>query len=136
MRRLHKQWLGRSSDTDVLSFDLSGGQCPPYTSDKRRRLSVPPAVDGLVIVSRDAARRAARQRGVDWRAELILYVVHGCLHLIGYSDKTPGGFRRMHRREDALLTELGYGRVFDRPVRARIAGRKTARVGSKRRGRS
>jgi ssRNA-specific RNase YbeY (16S rRNA maturation enzyme) len=34
------------------------------------------------------------------------------LHLLGYDDRTPGDFRTMHRLEDEILTELGFGPVF------------------------
>lgn len=107
MRRLHRQWLGRSRSTDVVTFDLR----------ERPRKG---EVDGHVIVCRDAARREARRRRTDWRAELLLYVSHGCLHLAGYDDRDRHGFQRMHRREDVLLTRLGYGPVF-RPSAARRA---------------
>lgn len=55
--------------------------------------------------TRDGTLRAARQ-------ELALYLVHGILHLVGYDDRTPRGFERMHNREDELLRELGLGSVF------------------------
>jgi hypothetical protein len=34
------------------------------------------------------------------------------LHLSGYDDRTRGGFDRMHRTEDRILTKLGVGPVF------------------------
>ncbi len=43
---------------------------------------------------------------------MLLYAVHGLLHLCGYDDRTPAGFRRMHRKEDDLLARLGVGPVF------------------------
>ena len=102
MRRLHARHLGAAHTTDVLAFDLG-------TDRRRGRL------DGEIVVCADAARRCAGAHGAtlrEARSELALYVVHGLLHLAGYDDRTPRGFRRMHAREDELLRELGLGAVF------------------------
>ncbi len=99
MRRQHERWLGRDTSTDVLTFDL-------------RDHPGPNLVDGQIVVSSGTARRRARRRGIDWRRELALYVVHGCLHLCGYDDRESEAFERMHAREDEILSGLGLGRVF------------------------
>jgi probable rRNA maturation factor len=104
MATLHRRFFSRSGPTDVLAFDLG--------TDRRRG-----HIDGEVIVCSDVARRYAARRSRSLqaaRAELALYVIHGILHLAGYDDGTPGGFRRMHAREDQLLSELGLGPVFGR----------------------
>ncbi len=102
MATLHRRVLGQPGPTDALSFDLG-------TDHPRGH------VEGEVVVCADVARRRAARRGRSLqaaRAELALYVVHGILHLAGYDDKTPAGFRRMHGREDQILSELGLGTVF------------------------
>lgn len=106
MAGLHQRYLGQPGPTDVLTFDLG--------TNRRRR-----HIEGQIVVCADVARRRAGQgsgpaRLRRMRAELALYVVHGVLHLAGYDDRTPAGFRRMHAREDALLEGLGLGRVFAR----------------------
>jgi probable rRNA maturation factor len=104
MRRAHRRWRGSAALTDVLSFDLRDR---PETG----------CVDGQVIICGDVAQREARRRRLDPRAELLLYVVHGCLHLAGFDDSSRAGFARMHRREDELLSRLGWGAVFARGSR-------------------
>lgn len=104
MARNHRRWLSQPGATDVLTFDLNDG------GDRR-------SVDGLILVCADVARREAGLRGIDWRVEAALYVVHGCLHLCGYDDRTRGDFRRMHRREDEIMTALGWGAPFAGPAR-------------------
>jgi probable rRNA maturation factor len=97
MATLHRRFLGSLETTDVLAFDLG--------SDRRQG-----NLDAEVVLCADVARRMARRRGGTLsaaRAELALYLVHGILHLAGYDDHTPRGFRRMHAREDELLTQLG-----------------------------
>jgi probable rRNA maturation factor len=102
MATLNRRYLGRAGPTDVLSFDLG--------SERRAG-----RVDGEIYVCTDVARRRARARGGSLqaaRAELALYVVHGILHLAGYDDQEPAGYRRMHAREDELLSGFGLGPVF------------------------
>ncbi|MFH1745789.1 MAG: rRNA maturation RNase YbeY [Planctomycetota bacterium] len=113
MRTLHQRYLAQSGPTDVLAFDLG---CDPATG----------ILDGEIIICADVARRRARavlrqkihpteaQLLATARHELALYLTHGILHLAGYEDHTPAGFRRMHAREDQLLGELGLGPIFAR----------------------
>lgn len=98
MSTLHKRFSGVEGATDVLTFDLG---CD-------RRAS---CVDAEIVVCADVAlRRSGSQSAA--RRELALYVVHGILHLAGFDDHTDQTFADMHAREDALLLELGLGRVF------------------------
>jgi probable rRNA maturation factor len=86
---LHERYLDVKGPTDVLSF--------PH---------------GEIVVSGDTARREAEARGIPPLHELVLYVVHGALHLAGYDDKTPKSRRRMRAAERRVLADLGYGDVF------------------------
>ncbi|MFQ5806293.1 MAG: rRNA maturation RNase YbeY [Phycisphaerae bacterium] len=102
MVMLHRRFLGLPGPTDVLSFN--------FETDRRRG-----HLEGESVVCPDVARRRAAvwSRSLQAaRAELALYLVHGILHLAGYDDHTARGFRRMHMREDELLSELGLGPVF------------------------
>lgn len=99
MRRLHKRWLGKDGTTDVISFDL-------------REQASAGIVDGQLVVCRSVARRRARPHGQDWRSELLLYIVHGCLHLGGLDDQSAASAARMHQLEDRILTRLGWGAVY------------------------
>jgi probable rRNA maturation factor len=113
MARLHRRHMGIAGPTDVLTFDLD--------SDPRAK-----RIDGEVVVCAAVARATATQLRRSRRpasaavlAELALYVVHGVLHLAGYDDHSAAAARRMHAREDALLTELGLGPVYNAPTAAR-----------------
>ncbi len=99
MSRHHERWAGRDGPTDVLAFNLQDD-------------ALPGCVEGQLIVCESVARQEAGVRNTDWRGELLLYVVHGCLHLCGYDDHGAEDFERMHRREDELLSELGWESVF------------------------
>ncbi len=102
MGGLHLQYKGVPGPTDVLAFDLR---------DPPRKSTDPVAVDLVLCV--DEARRQATARGHDWRLELLLYALHGLLHVRGHDDLTPAQARLMHRREDAILREAGFGAVYD-----------------------
>jgi probable rRNA maturation factor len=94
--RLHERFLGIPEPTDVLSF--------PH---------------GEIVVSGDTALREARARGIDPLHELLLYVVHGALHLAGYRDKKPSDRKRMRAAERRVLAALGAGDVFGAERRGR-----------------
>ena len=118
MRRQHHRWLGENNTTDVLTFDL-------------RETPEQGVVDGQLLVCKSVARRRAGARGTDWRGELLLYVVHGCLHLCGYDDADEAEAARMHELEDRILGLLGWGSVFSGGGRRRAG---PARGASKPRG--
>ncbi len=83
----------------MLSFE--SGETDPDTG----RLLV-----GEVVVCRTVAAREARRRGLDEAGELLLYTVHGWLHLAGYDDDTAARRRRMAAAERRILKRLGYRR--------------------------
>ncbi len=99
MAQLHQQFMNIPGPTDVLTFELE--------HDRRGNVT-----SGEVIVCVPEARRQAAERGIELRMELLLYALHGMLHLCGFDDRTDRGFRTMHRREDDILTALGFGPVF------------------------
>jgi probable rRNA maturation factor len=99
MIRVHGQFMGLSTPTDVMTF--------PLEHDRRGRCT-----SGEVVVCVAEARRAARVRGSTVPNELLLYCLHGLLHLSGLDDRTPGDYHRMHTTEDRLLTAIGVGPVF------------------------
>ena len=101
MSALHERFMGIPGPTDVLTF--------PLDVDGRGR-----PVSGEVVVCVPEARRRARETGTPVERELLLYALHGLLHLCGYDDRTEPGFRRMHHTEDMILSQLGVGPVFHR----------------------
>src|SRR5436190_16209897 len=71
---LNRQYLAHDEPTDVLSFVLE--------RDGAR-------LDGQIVASADMAQRTAARFGWQPVDELLLYVIHGALHLIGHDDSTP-----------------------------------------------
>jgi len=89
---LNRSYLGHAGSTDVLSFDLSDSRTP--------------GICGQLIVCGDLAVREARRRGCSPQRELMLYVVHGLLHLMGYDDTSIRAAAKMHARQDELLRQF------------------------------
>jgi probable rRNA maturation factor len=103
LRNLSREYVGRDHDTDVISFPLEDLDWPSGGNG---------GLNGEIIASAEMARQHAMETNGDPQAELLLYLVHGLLHLMGYDDRRPEDARRMHEREDALLEEFGLGSVY------------------------
>ncbi|HUW99535.1 MAG TPA: rRNA maturation RNase YbeY [Phycisphaerae bacterium] len=104
IRDLSREYLGHDAHTDVLSFPLEDVDWPAMAANG--------GVNGEIIASAEMALQQAKARNIDPRAELLLYLVHGLLHLIGYDDRTLAQAQRMHQREDELLDHCGFGNVY------------------------
>ena len=100
MSELHKRYMNDDSPTDVLTFAL----------DENARGGV---TSGEIVINVAEALRQSRRRGIPLQNELLLYAIHGMLHLKGMDDRTDSQYRAMHRLEDRILTKLGVGAVFN-----------------------
>ncbi len=96
MSDAHARYKDTPGTTDVLTFDLSDGG----------------VLDADLLVCVDEARRRASDMGHPVTHELILYIVHGVLHCVGFDDAAPADARAMHREEDRILSAIGLGPVF------------------------
>lgn len=61
---------------------------------------------GEIVACLDEAVCQARRFHTTWQSELVRYVVHGVLHLLGYDDQDNRARRRMKAAEDALVRRL------------------------------
>ena len=93
MRRLNRRFASADGTTDVLAFDLGADVDPKGPT-------------GEVIVNASVALEEAERRGKGAEGELLLYVVHGVLHLGGLRDATPGEIRCMRSAERTLMRRL------------------------------
>lgn len=87
---LNRQALGREGATDVIAFDLSE--------------------EGLVLervgdiyISVDQARKNSAELSIEEDEELIRLVVHGLLHVLGYTDSTPTARKEMSKIQEAYV---------------------------------
>jgi probable rRNA maturation factor len=83
MARVHADFLGDPTETDVITF--------PY---------------GEIVVCPAVAREQAPRHGLNVEEETLLYALHGLLHLTGYDDTTPQEARKMARAQGGLLKRV------------------------------
>lgn len=94
MHELNRQYLAHDYPTDVLSFVFDRNETAGH-------------LEGEIIASADYAAREAARYGWTTDDELLLYVIHGCLHLVGHDDQTPEGAAAMRAAETKHLAAIG-----------------------------
>ena len=94
IRLLNKRYKGENRPTDVLSFDLGGGL---FGTDL---FSVE------IFISIDTALKNSRLFGTTLPEEVVLYIIHGILHLTGYDDVTRKGRASMEEKQEEVLKRL------------------------------
>ncbi len=93
IKGFNKKYRGHNKPTDVLAFDAS------IPIDRG-------TIFADIMVSVDTAIRNARIFKTTPLYELYLYVIHGFLHLLGYSDKTKKQRNVMHEKEQRYLNTI------------------------------
>lgn len=93
IKKLNNRYFSSDEITDVIAFPLN---------DHKN------ALNGEIVVSVEAAVDTAGNRDIDIEGEIILYVVHGLLHLLGYRDGNKNDAKIMHEKESIILKTLGY----------------------------
>ena len=92
---LNKQWRGKDSSTNVLSFP----QIEPFD----------PVIGilGDITLARETLEREAIDQGVSFEAHFTHLVVHGFLHILGYDHLDDEEAAEMEGLETAILATLG-----------------------------
>jgi probable rRNA maturation factor len=93
---LHRDLFDDPSLTDCISVPIDS------PSEKRAGYHVL----GEIFVCPKAAILYAKEHGIDLQEEVMRYVVHGLLHLIGYDDMTVKDRRIMKKKEEECLKLL------------------------------
>jgi probable rRNA maturation factor len=102
IRKLNRRFLNRKTVTDCLAFDLSQRESNHKWFE--------------VVVNGEKAKAEAAKRGHSTQAELALYVTHGLLHNLGFDDLRPAQAKKMHRMENEILQQQGFGPVYEKEV--------------------
>jgi len=92
IHELNRRHLQHDYPTDVISFVL----------DREGSL-----LEGEVVVSADTAQSVAADLAWPTEDELLLYVVHGTLHLVGYDDVSDTLRAEMREKERHYLAQFG-----------------------------
>lgn len=92
IQQVNAQRLGHDWPTDVISFELDASN---------------ESVEGEVIASVETAARICVAAGWSVADELLLYVVHGLLHVAGMDDGDEEQRQKMRLAEQNCLLALG-----------------------------
>lgn len=93
---MNQQYLKHQTLTDIITFDYSKGQ-------KNSPIS------GDIFISLERVKENAATFSKTVENELHRIMIHGILHLLGYTDKTKADKQEMTRQEDKYLKK----REFD-----------------------
>ncbi len=97
---LNHKFLGRNGPTDVIAFGSKRLTAP--TKDIKGFI-------GEIVLSVQTAAYNARQYGTTFEDEVLLYIIHGTLHLMGYDDTTNKKQKIMRLRQETVLKEVCRG---------------------------
>ena len=94
MAHLNEQYRGIAEATDVLAFGCDD-PCPAGGAE--------PIALGDVVIAPEIAEAQASEHGTTVEEELNLLLVHGVLHILGYTHDAEEDARAMESREQAIL---------------------------------
>ncbi|TFH01150.1 MAG: rRNA maturation RNase YbeY [Calditrichales bacterium] len=99
LRSMHASFLQDETFTDVMTFNLGEAD----------------QIEGEIYISPDRAAENAKTYGVSLSNELFRLVIHACLHLAGYDDKSDDLRAVMKEREDYFLSQASelFGQMTD-----------------------
>jgi rRNA maturation RNase YbeY len=87
---INKQYLNHDTYTDIITFD---------NSDVKLEIA------GDIFISIDRVKENAKELELDATEELHRVIIHGTLHLLGYSDKSKTSKAQMTDKEDHYLSK-------------------------------
>jgi probable rRNA maturation factor len=100
MTLVNETFLQHEGPTDVITFDHAEIEEKKAESGERKSLH------GELFVCMDEALLQAKKFGVSWQSEVVRYVIHGVLHLLGHDDLRTDLRRTMKREENRLVRRL------------------------------
>jgi len=89
LRSMHQEYLNDPDYTDVMTFNLGGE-----------------TIEAEIYISIERVEENARTFGVSVANEIFRNVIHGLLHLKGYTDKNESEKSLMKQKEEELLNQI------------------------------
>jgi len=109
MALVNETFLQHEGPTDVITFDHRNCELQIANCESE--------IHGELFICVNVAMTQAKEFKSSWQAEVVRYVVHGVLHLLGYDDLKPALRRRMKREENRLMRLLEREFTFARLAR-------------------
>ena len=97
---LKKRFFLKDQWTDVIAF--------PLHSVKKEK------IEGEVYISMPTAKENADKFNQSFEKELARLIIHGVLHLLGYSDQSYKEKKNMSKREENILKEIKWEALFEK----------------------
>ena len=99
LAELKSKYFNKDHYTDVIAFRLN---------EYNEKL-----VEGEIYISLPRAKENAKIFEQPYEKEITRLIVHGCLHLIGFKDKTRVEKKIMTRLEDDILNQTNWELIFN-----------------------
>ena len=87
--KLNQEYLNHDTLTDILTFTLSNSSLPVVSE---------------IYISVERVKENAEKLKVPFITELYRVMIHGILHLCGYTDQTKSKKANMRKKEDYYLS--------------------------------
>ena len=98
LSKLKKKFFKKNQFTDVIAFRLNS-----YEEKE---------IEGEVYISLPRAKENAKIYEEPYEKEVARLIIHGCLHLLGYADKTKNEKQIMTNLENVFLDRMIWGKLF------------------------
>lgn len=98
IKKFKKKYFNKSQLTDVISF--------PQNDFNKKYIIL-----GDIIICPEVAKNQADKLKIDFSEEIIRLIIHGMLHLYGFSDKTKITRKKMFDMQENILKKVVSGKV-------------------------
>jgi rRNA maturation RNase YbeY len=99
LTKLKKEFFQKDQLTDVIAFRLNDYELPE--------------IEGEIYISLPRAKENAKLYKETYDKEILRLIVHGCLHLIGFDDKTKLEKLEMTTMENKVLKLFKHENIFE-----------------------
>ena len=99
LTELKKEFFQKDQLTDVIAFRLNDYELPE--------------IEGEIYISLPRAKENAKLYKETYDKEILRLIVHGCLHLIGFDDKTKLEKLEMTTMENKVLKLFKHENIFE-----------------------
>jgi probable rRNA maturation factor len=99
LTKLKKEFFQKDQLTDVIAFRLNDYELPE--------------IEGEIYISLPRAKENAKLYKETYDKEILRLIVHGCLHLIGFDDRTKLEKLEMTTMENKVLKLFKHENIFE-----------------------
>ncbi len=101
IHEINRQFLNHDYETDVITFDLRD---PDLGATH---------MNAEIVISAETAHRQANEMETSTLSEILLYAIHGTLHLAGFDDHEDEDRKKMRNAEREMMQSLGLEYKFE-----------------------